>query len=43
MKGQGREGHPRTSSMFKNSSRSTRPQIGLSEVELENEVAVLRT
>ena len=38
MNGHGREGYPRTSSMFKNSSHSshsTGPQIGLSEVVLE--------
>ena len=29
-----REGYPRMSSMFKNSSRSIRPEIGLSNVVL---------
>ena len=35
MNGHGRKGYPRTSSMFKNSSRSTRPEIGLCKVVLE--------
>ena len=35
MNGHGQEGNPGTPSMFKNSSRSTRHQIGLSKVLLE--------